>query len=50
MEEPFRDDTMLVMELVDWICEQKISATLAWATKQITEHSHPLSGKWPGWG
>lgn len=44
MKEPFRDHTKLVMELIDWICEQKIPGTFTYdsyfTNAEILNHVH----------
>jgi len=38
MEDPFRDHTMLVMELIDWICEQMIPGTFTYDSYFTNAH------------
>jgi DDE superfamily endonuclease len=44
MKEPFRDHTKLVVELIDWICEQKIPGTFTYdsyfTNAEILNHVH----------
>jgi hypothetical protein len=44
MEEPFRDHTKLVMELIDWVCEQKIPGIFTYdsyfTNADILKHVH----------